>query len=258
MAEKPSFRVPYRITEVGPDLPALLNRNFEEIERFLSPIQVLIRENRQTWTQFQVWERGWEGEVSPEAPLQVETFIPADAVIVEARLHLRLKPFRSTLGGIAEGGGGVTGLGLTSLNLDAGTMQIDTTQNDGGQSIQAVPDHTHPLDTGATGAAGGHGHVMYKHGHAATLPGHDHAIVPHSHGFSLGVTLGPLPSQVYVKINDVDRTSELGGPFNDSVHSLLVTSYLAANRWNTFEFSSATPGRIAATLFLRCLVQPPS
>jgi len=155
-----------------------------------------------------------------------------------------------------------------------------------GGSTGSVSDHNHGIPDGTSLAlAGGgsvtfrasnahshsissvdnHAHVLYNHKHETEIPSHTHDIsIPnhrhdvtfpsHTHGIVYGIFTGTLPIDVTVRINGVDRTAALGGPFNTDQASLNIASYLTIGQFNTIELGSSQLGRIDATVFIQTLM----
>lgn len=112
----------------------------------------------------------------------------------------------------------------------------------------------------------GHAHWLYNHGHYYTAYGHDHGmnhyhgmdhthqVYNHTHPIAYGIYESTIPADVTVKINGVDRTSELGGPFNSAQSNLSIAAYFTLGQWNTIELGSSQLGRIDATVFIQALM----
>jgi hypothetical protein len=83
---------------------------------------------------------------------------------------------------------------------------------------------------------------------------HTHTVNDHTHPISYGIYISTLPTSITVKINGVDRTSALGGPFNSDQANLDISSYLVIGQWNTIELGSSQLGRIDATIFIQALM----
>lgn len=86
---------------------------------------------------------------------------------------------------------------------------------------------------------------------------HTHTVNDHTHPISYGIYISTLPTSITVKINGVDRTSALGGPFNSDQANLDISSYLVIGQWNTIELGSSQLGRIDATVFIQALMGIP-
>lgn len=86
---------------------------------------------------------------------------------------------------------------------------------------------------------------------------HTHTVIDHTHPISYGIYISTLPTSITVKINGVDRTSALGGPFNSDQANLDISSYLVIGQWNTIELGSSQLGRIDATVFIQALMGIP-
>lgn len=111
-----------------------------------------------------------------------------------------------------------------------------------------------------------HTHWLYNHGHFYTAYGHNHGmdhyhgmehthqVYDHTHPIQYGIYQGTTPANVTIKVNGIDRTSELGGPFNTDQADLNLTPYMVAGQWNTIEIGSSRLGRIDATVFIQALM----
>lgn len=101
-----------------------------------------------------------------------------------------------------------------------------------------------------------HFHRLVRHFHQAWTGEHNHnfSVPDHTHPLNFGIYEGTTPANVTVKINGVDRTAALGGPFNTSQTNLDITPYLAVNQWNTIELGTSQLGRIQATVFVQALM----
>lgn len=83
---------------------------------------------------------------------------------------------------------------------------------------------------------------------------HTHDISSHTHNINYGIYTSTLPTNIIVKINGVDRTSALGGPFNSDQSNLDIAQYLTVGQWNTIELGSGQLGRIDSTVFIQALM----
>ncbi|MGB9886762.1 MAG: phage tail spike protein [Moorellales bacterium] len=133
----------------------------------------------------------------------------------------------------------------------------------GGGYITWTPSGNHYHSTDVDG---GHAHNLdARHYHNVSIPSHTHNIsipnhthdvtVPnHTHSINFGIYTGQSSTNVTCKINGVDRTSVLGGPWNSDQANLNIASYLVAGQWNTIELGSEQLGRIDATVFVQILL----
>ncbi|WP_422445954.1 phage tail spike protein [Thermoanaerobacterium sp. DL9XJH110] len=93
--------------------------------------------------------------------------------------------------------------------------------------------------------------TLRPHSHDFIAPTHTHDVnIPsHMHPIIYGIYLSTMPSNITIKINGIDRTSELGGPFNADQSNINIAPYLTIGQWNTIELGSSQLGRIDATIF---------
>ena len=115
----------------------------------------------------------------------------------------------------------------------------------GGSHNHWLPPHSHYH------TAYGHSHSM---NHTHNCPAHSHAVSDHAHSISYGIHTSTSPTGVTVKINGIDRTSALGGPFNSDQSNIEIKQYLSIGQWNTVEFNTARLGRIDTTIFIQALI----
>ncbi|MDI6813426.1 MAG: phage tail protein [Desulfitobacteriaceae bacterium] len=140
--------------------------------------------------------------------------------------------------------------GTALMKADGGTVWFAAS---GGHyhGISYDGGHAHNLD------ARHYHHVdIPSHSHNFSVPSHVHDVnIPnHSHGIVFGIYIGSSPSAITVKINGVDRTPSLGGPFNTDQSNLNIKDYLVFGQWNTIELGSSSLGRIDASIFLQVLL----
>ena len=83
---------------------------------------------------------------------------------------------------------------------------------------------------------------------------HTHEIDPHTHAIEYGIFTSTLPRNITIKINSIERTTALGGPFNADQSSLNIANFLQVGQWNTVEIGSDMLGRIDATVFIQALM----
>ena len=75
----------------------------------------------------------------------------------------------------------------------------------------------------------------------------------HTHSPTYNIYEDTVPKNVGIKIDGVNRTEELGGPWSGSgeafgLPSLNLAPYIQTSGWHTIEFTSTTLGRITAAL----------
>lgn len=103
-----------------------------------------------------------------------------------------------------------------------------------------------------------HYHTAYGHSHGMDhthyCPDHQHTVNDHTHPINYGIYTSTLPTNITIKINGVDRTSILGGPFDSDQSNLDISSYLNIGQWNIIELGSNSLGRIDATVFVQALM----
>lgn len=113
-------------------------------------------------------------------------------------------------------------------------------------SISTVYNHTHNLT-----ADHKHDLTIPGHTHTFDMPSHTHTTPNHSHEMVYGIYTSTPATNVAVKINGLDRTLNLGGPFSTDQANLNIAPYLVVGQWNTVELDSVQLGRIDATVFIQ-------
>lgn len=219
---------------------------------------------------------------------------PETRSIKSALLRFRRQPFRAYSTGAASGGGHTTPSGgghssgpfgqllsttsvadrysLFSTYIPDYTDIRDAHQHDsagshdhGGTTHGGPGDHQHTIWSHGSHqhpAAGRHGHASTtEHYHNVTLPDHRHSVSDHAHtvndhthDIKYGIYTSTLPQNTNIKINSIDRTASLGGPFNADQVSLNIANFLQVGQWNTIEIGSSRLGRIDATVFIQALM----
>lgn len=112
--------------------------------------------------------------------------------------------------------------------------------------------------------AGDHAHSMYSvshthavdipsHSHNVTLPNHRHniSLEDHTHNLVFGIYEGTAPADISVKLDGDNLTASLGGPFNQNMNDLELSSYVTSHGWHVLELVSSCLGRINASLFIQ-------
>lgn len=137
--------------------------------------------------------------------------------------------------------GGVTGYDNSNHthSLNSHTHTGPSHSHTFGQTTGITGDHTHSL-TGITNASeSSHTHTVANHTHTVTIGSHTHDVTLSSHNHTItmtyGIYEGPSPSTpgITITINGTDRTSALGGPWNDDV-TLNVRQYLREGSGNPY------------------------
>lgn len=134
---------------------------------------------------------------------------------------------------------------------DGGTVTF-VASNSHSHDVNSGGEHTHYVVVGSLR----HSHAMPRHYHQAYTGEHSHdfSVPDHTHPLQFGIYEGTTPINVTVKVNGVDRTSALGGPFNSDQADLDIAPYLTVGQWNTIELGSGRLGRIDATVFVQVLI----
>lgn len=108
--------------------------------------------------------------------------------------------------------------------------------------------HYHDVVGATSGSGSTHSHTVSSHTHDVTISAHTHTVTigTHTHDVTLanhnhtitmtyGIYEGPAPStpQITITINGTDRTSALGGPWDDDV-TLNIKQYLREGSGNPY------------------------
>ncbi len=240
----------------------------------------------------QTWQEGRADNVDSTSPLTLNVYLPPETrSIRRALLRFSRQAFRAYSTGAASGGGHTSGASsITTTGPSSRLTAEDTSVGIGGyiflsgpvvdhtQSEKAAADtHNHGIADGtALALAGGgsvtfrafsggsHVHWLYNHYHSSPSHSHgmdhthgmdhNHQVQNHTHPIAYGIFTSTLPTNITVRINGVDRTAALGGPFNADQASLNIASYLAIGQFNTIELGSSQLGRIDATVFIQTLM----
>lgn len=125
---------------------------------------------------------------------------------------------------------------IGQLKADVGT---DTPANSGlsFKTNCTISSHTHPV-------------VLNDHYHKVDVPAH-------SHDLTFGIyEAAAYPTNVGIKIDGVDRTTALDGPWspsaiNDKVLNLDLTEYITTIGYHTLELSTDTLGRCIPLLWMK-------
>jgi hypothetical protein len=237
----------------------------------------------------QTWQEGRADNVDANNPLVLNIYLPAETrEIKRALLRFKLQAFRAYETGAASGGrtsktsSSYLGEVVTSSTQPStvqssagsiwnyGTTYVPEPMTTEGGHNHGIPDgtalmtadggtvwfaqsgyHTHAIDTDHN-----HNVTIPSHNHTVNIPSHSHTVdIPnHSHGLVFGIYTSTRASNITIKINGVDRTSILGGPFTVDQNSLDIKQYLSIGQWNTIEIGSSTLGRVDASLFIQTLL----
>ncbi|WP_156946498.1 hypothetical protein [Desulfitibacter alkalitolerans] len=242
----------------------------------------------------QSWQEGRADNLDANNPLVLNIYLPAETKSIKrAILRFRRLAFRAYEKAAASGGGGTTtsesGGGTTQTSapsnyaLQGGYllpdwMYLAGSHNHGGNTGSAGG-HNHGITDGTVlrkadggsvtwyqivshlhsiGTDGSHAHARdTDHKHNITIPGHTHSVsIPaHTHALDFGIYTSVVANGVTIKINGVDRTTALGGPFNSDQSSINIAQYLNIGQWNAIELGiSSALGRLDATIFLQALM----
>jgi phage minor structural protein len=237
----------------------------------------------------QTWQEGRTDNVDANNPLVLNVYIPPETISIrKAILRFRLQAFRAYEKGAAAYGGWSFTSGPSSKTTAGTDYTIDTipvgltascevlytdpagshshsittdfpsgTHNHGvpeyigtGQhshsiSISSIGDHTHTIEP--------HHHGLFPHSHNID---HTHrvSIGSHSHDIIYGIYTSTTAANVTIKINGVDKTTELGGSFNSDQSNINIAPYLTIGQWNTIELGSSRLGRIDASIFIQAFI----
>jgi phage minor structural protein len=153
-------------------------------------------------------------------------------------------------------GGSTSYDGLHNHGIPNGTVLV---KNDGGTvTFVESGNHSHSIST-STFDGSSHLHKVYDHGHRFEARGHSHGMShihstpDHTHPLNFGIYTSTPATGITVKINGVDRTADLGGPFNSDQTNLNIASYLSG-QWNAVELGSSQLGRISSTIFIQTMM----
>lgn len=268
-----------------------MNRNFSVLNRLLLGEADWI--NVSPAGMLQTWQDSSTDNIVNTHPMSVFVYFPAEtARIHKGLLRLRLMLFRAYSTSAASDPGQTSGPSSTVTTADGGANIITSSAggstqptSGGGQwftdsgytsGMRATDMHGSHDHGGAVSNDGSHGHVItLNHRHTVTIPAHTHTvtipyhnhnmehthwIAPHTHDIIHGVYEAPVPTNpsVTVWINGVERTTELGGPFNRSQPELDITEWLTIGGWNEIQLGCAVDVliRIQAVIFIQAFIRP--
>ncbi|MBY6275501.1 hypothetical protein [Symbiobacterium thermophilum] len=186
---------------------------------------------------FRAWQAVEEHNLTSYTPALMDLYIPPQTKHIQrVILRLRLKPYEaySTVLGVRDSDEAPTTTALWGEEVDFGVMF-------------SAGEHDHD---GTVPSAGGHTHSLKTHRHRIMTPNHTHTPV-------YAIIHTGTPRNIRIYINGIDRTAELGGPFNDDQESLDITPYVQAIGWNEIRFECGEDplndpprGRIRASVFV--------
>lgn len=76
----------------------------------------------------------------------------------------------------------------------------------------------------------------------------------HTHPINYGIFYDTTPSSVGITINGINRTSELGGPWNNDKDSIDIAPYMVTGQWNTISLTSSRRGRLDVAFFIQARI----
>lgn len=215
----------------------------------------------------QSWQESQVDNVDEFHPLILSVYLPEETHSVhKAILRFRLQGFRSYSKSAASGGGSTSGSGGSTTQTSQTSDLWDLYEIYVPDAVSLEDDHNHGIPHGTSLAidgggsvdfaeSGGHAHAFTAdHRHDVTLSDHTHSTPNHAHDIEYGIYGGTTASEVTVVINGVDRTTALGGPFNNDQPSLNIAQYLSVGQWNNIQIGSGGLGRIYSTIFLQALM----
>jgi hypothetical protein len=145
----------------------------------------------------------------------------------EQQLQLYTGPSGNVYGMYVERGGtssGATTLGTLETTTHTHPLTGIANASESGHQ-HGILNHTHTVSGQTAQSGGSHTHTVSNHTH--TVSNHTHTVPDHTHALVYGIFLGPTATtpQFTITINGTDRTSALGGPWDNDV-TLDITQYL--------------------------------
>lgn len=189
----------------------------------------------QTLGRFRAWQDSFEGNLNGSNSLGFDVYIDPARVsrgVEVFLLRFKLKPFEYYVSYAGDIQNGPWEFETNGANWDTSYESFVYMSDAGG--------HNHG---GAVVDDGDHGHLLNRHTHHGEIPAHEHKVFP-------GIKYDTAPKDVRIHVNGVDRTTELGGPFNADRDSLDLTQYITPTGWNEIRFYSNQPGRIFSTYYI--------
>ena len=237
----------------------------------------------------QTWQESGEDNLDSSHPMELHLYLPSTATVYQALLRLKLKAFRAyetATSSTSDTAKTSTTNGQTLAISEDDEWRLFVTNIPDAMSEMGSHDHgdTYSRDLGShqhgywddpVGAndtdyedLGSHYHgithdgdhihsITAHHTHEVYIGGHEHSVtVPgHSHDINFGIYTSTSATGVTVRINGVDRTASLGGPFSADQANVNVAPYLVADQWNTISLGTTQLGRIHATIFIQALMK---
>lgn len=219
----------------------------------------------------QTWQEGIAENADVDDPVKLYVYLPSETQYIH-KCILRFKRERyRAYSKSSSSGGGLSSLETTSsggsLTTTAKSVKVKATVDnlrtlgDGFFSTSYGGEHSHG---GEVSKSALHNHGLESHTHDFTIASHEHlveipshkhnltlSVSPHSHNLNFGIFEGSRPSNITIKINGINRTTELGGYFNSDQDNLNIAQYMQVGKWNEIELGTSTLGRINATLFIQ-------
>lgn len=133
----------------------------------------------------------------------------------------------------------------------------------GPSHTHSLSSHTHEMGDHIHGVGGG-ADEAHTHGIAHTHSTPDHTHPNHSHTLTLAIAEGGSPAGVNILIDGSDRTSELGGPWDDDfdidIRTYLITviDQRPVVGVHTIEITSTSVGALEVTGDLYGVLRPPT
>lgn len=213
----------------------------EEIRRLQDELAWFKRDNEyrlDTLGMKRSWQTVEEHNITIDEPMRMDLYIPPGTKHIQSViLRLRLKPYEAY--GHAWGT-----TAKTVLDTEPALWLSDPEPS---SPIGSAGSHDH---NGMVDPDGSHSHSLRRHVHRYTVP-------DHGHGLLFATFRSGTPKNVGIRINGVDVTAALGGPFNEDQESLDLTPFVQAIGWNDIEFrcgpdptNDPPRGRIRASIFV--------
>lgn len=169
----------------------------------------------------QTWQEGEEDNADGNFPLTLDVYIPNETISVrQAVLRLKMKPFRANSKSV----------GLTARALGATATAyagVEFVSFYGGGGYVREDGHAHAIDVGVSFA-----NIYVDYGI------HEE---------------GAQTSSIGIKVNGVDRTTELGGTITADKDNINIQPYLQKG-WNSIELTATSRIRLSGKIFVQCFM----
>ena len=184
------------------------------------------------------WQENMTENFDSNHPAKLKFYLPPNAgEIIDLKLSFSLEKFRSYVDTVFAS--------LTDT-IDTGIAFIVP------RSTSDAGTHSHGYNEflGTIEPSGSHSHTIdLRHSHNVDMS--------HNHELRYAVFEGDAPSNVGIRIDGVDITEALGGPWSGEIEvsDLNIKPYITTNGWHTIEFfmpkASGNPaiGRVVANIF---------